>query len=204
MRPVSEFARQEHLIRVKQRNISQIQAHRDTHQSISDELGHDLQNMQERGRALEAFEQEVGETGMVSRLLRTFNRRSIVMQRRSMNEELCNGMRRSVDAFDAHPCFQMSCSCALSKCEITLMGLRLEEDRHDVTLCAQRVLNIERMLERLEHAKGDAEHERLRDQLHFEERVETGRLSLLRASLAMGKEELVQARAAQYRPRDAW
>jgi hypothetical protein len=90
--------------------------------------------------------------------------------------------------------------------ELVALGLRdqieevysqLEEDRENVRISATRVLELEKQLARLEgeHGLSPAVADRYRDQLEFEERAESGRLALLRASLNMGKEELGPMRA---------
>lgn len=191
------IARQEYLAHTKRGNFDQIQAHRETHQSISEELSQDLQRMQTQGRALENFEAQSENVGVFSRLLRTFNRRGLLLQRRSMNEDLVRHYESLSRCLRRASVFSDELQlCAIDmRDHIDDIHSRLEEDRHDLRLCAQRILDIEVNLKRLDADSDGANQARLRDQLEFEEKVESGRLNLLRASLAMGKEELAPARA---------
>jgi hypothetical protein len=192
-------ARQERLLSSRRSNIARIKELEEAHYSISEELGSDLQAMQAHGKELDAVQQRESEKGLMAALARTFNRRSLVLQRRSVTEDL-------VRKYEAVNRVLSRASVFADELQLVALDLRdqidqlhgqLANDRENMRSSAERVLEIESQLARLDgdHGLGDAVAARFRDQLDYEERAESGRLALLRASVAMASDELAPARA---------
>ena len=169
-------------------------------QKISQELGEDLAAMQSGGARLDELQAKESERGMLASLTRTFNRRRMILERRSVSEELLHRYE--------HVSRRLRQASAFSD-ELRLTALKMQEEVETLhSECAQalrneqigakRVLELEQELRKLEAGESTvphAEREALMDRLQFEERSESLSVELFHAQAVLLRHEVAPARA---------
>lgn len=167
---------------------------------ISQELGSELAAMQSNGQRLDELRAAEDEGGMLAALVRTFNRRRVILERRSVAEELLHRYE--------HVSRKLRQASAFSdELRLTALGLHEEvEELHaehsqavrNERAAAQRVRDLEAQLALLESGEfeaSSAEREQMIDKLQFEERSESLSIELYRAQSGLLKQEIAPARA---------
>ena len=167
---------------------------------ISQELGEDLAAMQSGGARLDEIQSKESERGMLASLVRTFNRRRMILERRSVSEELLH-------RYD-HVSRRLRQASAFSD-ELRLTALKMHEEVESLheecaralrneQLGARQVMELEVELRGLESGESDlssVERERLMDRLQFEERSESLSVELFHAQAQLLRHEIAPARA---------
>ncbi|TNE86573.1 MAG: hypothetical protein EP330_22820 [Deltaproteobacteria bacterium] len=169
-----------------------------TQTRVGRELRGELSTLRDKGTALDELEREMSQTGLISSLMARITGRSAVLERRSATEAL-------VDHYEVVS-IRLRRASAFSD-DLRLCALELHEEVEDLhkqladalaneKASAERILDIERMLDELKAAEmSGADRERLRDKLTFELRQEALMLELFRASAEVAKQHLDPARA---------
>lgn len=166
---------------------------------ISQELGEELAAMQDKGQRLDALQAQEQEGGMLNALVRAFNRRRMILERRSVAEELLHRYE--------HVSQRLRQASAFSD-ELRLTALRMQDEveklhkEHSVAQnnerrAAQRVLELEQQLQAIESGELETaanEREQIMDRLQFEERTESLSVELFRAQSRLLKQEISPAR----------
>ncbi|MEL6341607.1 MAG: hypothetical protein AAFV53_00645 [Myxococcota bacterium] len=168
-------------------------------QKISQELGEELAAMQDKGQRLDALQAQEQEGGMLAALVRTFNRRRMILERRSVAEELLHRYE--------HVSQRLRQASAFSD-ELRLTALQMQEEveklhheraqamRNERT-AAQRVIELEEQLQAIESGDLDVaagERDQVMDRLQFEERSESLSVELFRAQSQLLRHEISPAR----------
>jgi len=167
---------------------------------ISQELGSELAAMQNNGQRLDELRTAEDEGGMLAALVRTFNRRRVILERRSVAEELLHRYE--------HVSRKLRQASAFSD-ELRLTALGLQEEVEELhgehtqavrneRTAAGRVHDLEAQLALLESGEfevSNSEREQLIDKLQFEERSESLSIELFRAQANLLKQEIAPARA---------
>jgi len=169
-------------------------------QQISQELGEDLAAMQSGGARLDEIQAKESQAGMMATLARTFNRRRMILERRSVSEELLHRYE--------HVSRRLRQASAFSD-ELRLTALKLHEEvemlheecaraLRNEQLGARRIMELESELRTLEGGASELsgiELERMMDLLQFEERTESLSVELFRAQALLLRQEVAPARA---------
>ncbi|MFT5681129.1 MAG: hypothetical protein ACI8RZ_002035 [Myxococcota bacterium] len=169
-------------------------------QQISQELGGDLAAMQSGGARLDEIQSKESQQGMLASLVRTFNRRRMILERRSVSEELLQRYE--------HVSRRLRQASAFSD-ELRLTALKLHEEVEELhdecgralrneQLGARRVMELEselRVLEGGESELSNMDRERLMDRLQFVERTESLSVELFHAQALLLRHEVAPARA---------
>lgn len=169
-------------------------------QEISKGLGEDLAAMQNGGARLDELQNRENQDGVLASLVRTFNRRRTILERRSVSEELLQRYE--------HVSRRLRQASAFSD-ELRLTALKMQEEveslheecakaHRNEQLGARRVLELEAELRSLENGTVEmnaVERERLMDRLQFEERTESLSIELFHAQVSLLRHEVAPARA---------
>jgi hypothetical protein len=167
---------------------------------ISQELGSELSAMQGNGQRLDELRAADDDSGVLAALVRTFNRRRVILERRSVAEELLHRYE--------HVSRKLRQASAFSD-ELRLTALGLQEEVEELhgefaqaqrneRAAAQRVQDLEAQLALLESGEFEVtktEREQLIDKLQFEERSESLSIELFRAQASLLRHEVAPARA---------
>ena len=167
---------------------------------ISQELSAELAAMQDNGQRLDEIQAKEGERGMLAALTRAFNRRRMILERRSVSEELLHRYE--------HVSRKLRQASAFSD-ELRLTALRMQDEvqnlhtefaqaEKNAQLAAHRVLELEEQLQALESGAFEvsaAEREQLMDTIQFEERSESLSVELYTAQSRLLRQEIAPARA---------
>jgi hypothetical protein len=166
---------------------------------ISQSLGDELAAMQNNGQRLDELSTDA-EGGMLATLVRTFNRRRVILERRSVAEELLHRYE--------HVSRKLRQASAFSD-ELRLTALSMQEEVEELhgeftqanrneRAAATRVQELESQLMMLESGEFEvsrSEREQLMDKLQFEERSESLSIELFRAQGGLLTQEIAPARA---------
>lgn len=169
-------------------------------QRISQELGEELAAMQGNGQRLDELQAQEGDRGMLAVLVRTFNRRRMILARRSVAEELLQRYEHVSRKLRQASAFSDELRLTALKLQAEVEALHNERDQAQQSgrRGAQRVLELERRLQALESGQTElaaGERERVMDRLQFEERTESLAVELFRAQAGLLGAEIGPARA---------
>ena len=196
----SLIERREYLRKHHQQTLERVNNLVSSQQEISQELGENLAAMQGNGQRLDELNDGASERGMLAALTRTFNRRRLIMERKSVAEELLNRYE--------HVSHKLRQASAFSD-ELRLTALEMQEEvenlhgefsqaRTNERLAAKRVKALEEKLSALEDGSIEmdaGEKEQWMDRLQFEERSESLSIELFRAQAELLQQEIAPARA---------
>lgn len=198
----SETPSQEHLVerhqgivRQHERRLDEVGQFARDQEEMSEALSTDLARLQAQGEVVEGLDQ--GESAsLLDTIVRRFTRRRQLLERRSATESLVARYEAVSERLRRASAFtdELRLTSLELQAEVQQLHADIDKARHDARLAAQRVLDLEAAIARVE-ASEDPNKERLVDTLRFELRHEGQNLELFRALAEMCESHVKPARS---------
>ncbi len=193
---VALMRRREEIRARHKRAVEQVNALYASQATIAEELGDGLAQMQKHGSELDRLTEEENASGLLAALMRPFTARRVALARKSVTEALLT----QYEAVSIRLREATAFSDDLKLCALEMQDEvdRLHRDHaaatHNAKLAAERVLELEKELARLEAEPSSPERARTIDRLTFELRTESINLELFRANAEQCAHHLGPAR----------
>ena len=200
---VALVEKKEELQRGNNRSMQRVGDLARTQDELNRELGGELAVIQDHAEELDQLETQAAQSGIMAALARTFSRRRMILQRRSVAEGLLSRYEAASRCLRRASAF----SDELRLCALE-MQQQVEQIHEDASTsarngqrAAEQVMVLERALEQLDEGGQDVDQltadarAQRRDELEFLQRSTTLQLELFQARVEMLHTELGPARA---------
>lgn len=191
-------ARRDNLKRKHRESVKRVEELSREQEQLSAELGAELGGISAQAEVLDTLQQAEPDSGLVALLTRAFARRRVILQRRSVAEDLLRRYEATSQSLRRAAAFTDELQrCALEiQQQVDALHREAVDAVQNRTLAAQAVLALEDSIAELEDGtSGDPEKERKLDALRFRQRSETLALELFAASDKLARAELPAARS---------